>query len=285
MRLQEFLGSLPGFRGWSRFRYEGIPLRLSDDEWFGYLKRSVSDASLGLPGFPPAEVQSRYIGSHGVGSLKEVRKFHSHIRKQTDFSNAAPILDFGCGYGRMIRAFLNDFRPDQLFGVDVSDEALGFVKSTGVPGAYYQISPGGSLPFDDNTFGLVYAYSVFTHLSEPEQDNWLGEIQRVLKPGGTIIATVEPPRVFEHFASIDLTKPVNDPWRAENARIIQGDPTFGEALRERGFTYFGGQHYGDAFMTPEYVRDHWGSWFDIVDHLDDPQRFFQAIVTARTRSS
>ncbi len=44
-------------------------------------------------------------------------------------------------------------------------------------------------PSDDATFDLVIATSVFTHLLPDEMGNYLGEIGRVLAPGGRLFST------------------------------------------------------------------------------------------------
>ena len=36
-------------------------------------------------------------------------------------------------------------------------------------------------------------------------------------------------------------------------------------------------------MTPQYVRTHWGKFFEVIDVLDDPVRFWQAVVTCRAK--
>jgi SAM-dependent methyltransferase len=45
------------------------------------------------------------------------------------------------------------------------------------------------LAFADESFDLVYALSVFTHLTVPLQQAWLRELRRVLRPGGLLLLT------------------------------------------------------------------------------------------------
>jgi len=215
-----------------------------------------------------------------------VERFYSHIKSKVDLANVGRVLDFGSGYGRMSRAFLNDLDASSIAGVDTDPEILRMCLDTGVPGDYRLISPAGALPFPNEHFGLVYAYSVFTHLPENLQVHWLKEIRRVLKPGGTLIATVEPPRVFEHFAKLDINDETLHPWLLGNAKRIQTDPTIRAAFDDGGFTYFGSEVYGDTFMSSRYVHRRWGEYFTVVEYLDDPRCFFQAVVTAvRPRQS
>jgi len=256
------------------------PYQLPDKQWFKFLRASCDDPSLGLPSFPPEDLQRRWIGSAGADSLGEVERFYAHIKSKVDLSNIGRVLDFGSGYGRMSRAFLNDLDPSSIAGVDTDAAILKLCKETGVPGDYRLITPTGNLPFPDEHFGLVYAYSVFTHLPENLSDHWLKEIRRVLKPGGTLVATVEPPRVFEHFAKMDITDETLHPWLSGNAKQIQGNPAIRASFDGRGFAYYGGEFYGDTFMSPSYVRSRWGEYFTVNEYLDDRSRFFQAVVTA-----
>src|SRR5947208_884804 len=45
------------------------------------------------------------------------------------------------------------------------------------------------LAFDDASFDLVYALSVFTHLTGDLQVAWRDELRRVLRPGGRLLIT------------------------------------------------------------------------------------------------
>ena len=121
-------------------------------------------------------------------------------------------------WGRIIRFFLKDVDADTLHGVDTNPKYLEAAQQTGVPGHLHLIAPLGQLPHADASFDLVYAYSVFTHLPEHVQDHWLAEIARTLKPGGILIATVEPPRFLDFFAASDPDDQQLHPWHASMAR-------------------------------------------------------------------
>lgn len=269
---------------------------LSDAQWLKVLDRSRTQPvikGIKLPGFAPSAIQSHTVGATDFAALYGASVFYSYVKAVcaqhgNPVAPGAEILDFGVGWGRILRFFLKDVDPETLHGVDVEAKYLQAARDTGVPGHLHQIEPFGRLPHDDNSLDLVYAYSVFTHLPEHVQDHWLPEIERVLKPGGLLIATVEPPRFLDHFASLDASRTDLHEWQTLTARKVQSDPTLQARLQQHGFVYIPftedrNEVFGDCVMTPNYAREHWGRHFEILEFLDDEQRFWQAIVVARKR--
>jgi SAM-dependent methyltransferase len=277
--------------------------RLSDSRWLKVLQRSIKEPvidGIRLPGFPAEDLQSQTVGSAYDRTLQEASNFYTYVkavcaRNGKPIQPGTEILDFGVSWGRILRFFLKDVDAANLHGVDTSARYLDAARQTGVPGLLHQMDPMGRLPYGDRALDLAYAYSVFTHLPEHVQDHWLADIARTLRPGGLLIATVEPPRFIDYFAAPDAEAKALHPWNAWNAamtRKIRGDATLQPRLQSNGFVYIPqqeggdgtGEMYGDCVMTQAYVRQHWGRWFDVVEYLDDPKRFWQAVVVARARS-
>ena len=269
---------------------------LSDDAWLKVLERSRTNPvikGVKLPGFAPEEIQSHTVGATGFAALHGASQFYSYVKSVCAQHGRAigpgtAILDFGVGWGRILRFFLKDVDPETLHGVDVEATYLQAARDSGVPGHLHQIDPFGRLPQVDNSLDIVYAYSVFTHLPERVQDHWLPEIERVLKPGGLFIATVEPPRFLDYFATLDAERPDLHAWQTLTARKVQKDPTLRPRLQAHGFVYIPftenkDEVFGDCVITSSYAHEHWGKHFEILDWLDDEKRFWQALVVARKR--
>ena len=90
------------------------------------------------------------------------------------------LLDIGCGRGEFLRGFIQC--GVQGFGVDRSRAAQKYCPQAELRTADLEKSP---LPYDDNTFDVVYSKSVIEHFYYPEK--LVSEIFRVLKPGGLVI--------------------------------------------------------------------------------------------------
>ena len=103
---------------------------------------------------------------------------------------AGKILEWGVAGGRLIR-HLRDLTPmTEIWGVDLWASAVRWCQEHLSPPFHFAtttIVP--HLPFPDQTFDLIYAGSVFTHLDDLVEA-WFLELQRILKPGGRLYFTI-----------------------------------------------------------------------------------------------
>jgi len=105
-----------------------------------------------------------------------------------DIGEVDAILDFGCGCGRIARHW-PEFTQAQVFGSDYNPQLVDWVRANlpNVTAVENRLEP--PLPFETARFGLVYAVSVFTHLTEELQHRWIEELARVIRPGGLLVFT------------------------------------------------------------------------------------------------
>lgn len=101
------------------------------------------------------------------------------------------LLDLGCGTGFIIGLSQDIF--SEIHGVDVTQAMLDRVdQSRG--NVTLHLTAAESVPFPDNYFDLVTAYS-FLHHAE-DYTSILREAYRILKPGGLCYTAQDPNRLF-----------------------------------------------------------------------------------------
>jgi len=98
------------------------------------------------------------------------------------------ILDFGCGCGRTSRHWQ---RP--VHGTDIRLELVAWCQEH-LPGSYTVNEPEPPTLYADTSFDVVYAVSVFTHLTVDRQRQWLAEFARIIRPGGLLLLTTHGDR-------------------------------------------------------------------------------------------
>lgn len=100
-------------------------------------------------------------------------------------SPTAKILDAGCGEGVLVEKYAQ--QGWDIIGVD-KNYSSAYVKEGSIT----------EIPYPDKTFDTVMALDVLEHLLYPDQLVAVGELMRVLKPGGMLLISV--PNVA-HFTS------------------------------------------------------------------------------------
>jgi len=95
------------------------------------------------------------------------------------------ILDFGCGYGRILEELKrNGF--SNLAGVDIAENMIEIAKAN-LPGADLKVNAGVNIPYEDKRFDVVIVAAVLTCISDnEEQKKLIAEVKRVLRIGGII---------------------------------------------------------------------------------------------------
>src|SRR5262245_46848306 len=94
-------------------------------------------------------------------------------------------LDVGCGTGALADTILKRAAPAGVMGVDPSAEFIATARArTPHLHARFEIGDAQALPIDDATFDAVVSGLVLNFVPDPAIA--IAEMQRVLRPGGTI---------------------------------------------------------------------------------------------------
>jgi SAM-dependent methyltransferase len=271
----------------------------NDAEWLDLVIRSVREPIINnvhMPRFPHAFIQDRWVGSHDEQALREAYNFFALVKRWAN-STGRPLgddtrfLDFGVGWARYPRLFWYDIPSKGLYGVDIDADMISGAFVMGVPGSYSKIEPDGTLPYEDGFFDVSIAYSVFTHLPEALCERWIAELSRVTRPGGIVAYTVEPPRFLDFIDGIDpdaetgsasewykLLSAFKPQVPAMKESVAKGEVAYMRTLGEHNpFSEF----YGDTVIPREFVQNNWGKYFELLEYLDDPKTFWQAVVIGR----
>lgn len=246
------------YRSVQLYRYLTFQPRLAAAALRDRLRSPVRD---GLP-IPPAKLRYRVHGGlDPEGFLRNGRTITRNIRELLasvgrDLGSFEAALDFGCGSGRILRNLIAAPDSLSLHGTDIDPELVEWCRDN-LPGVDWSTnSPLPPTGYEDRSFDLIWAISVFTHLDEDYQDAWLDELARIARPGAILILSIHGEHVYRTLA-----------------------PSEQERLREHGFLFLQGatgrlkldglpDFYQSAYHTREYIERAWTGNFEVLRYAE-----------------
>ncbi|MEZ5317283.1 MAG: methyltransferase domain-containing protein [Vicinamibacterales bacterium] len=164
------------------------------------------------------------------------------------------VIDVGTGPGFLARDMAGPVGQDGgVLGVDTSDAMLARARDrcADVPWVRFESGDASQLPVDDATFDAAASVQVFEFI--PDVDHALGEMHRVLKPGGrAVVVATDWDSILWHSAD-----------RARMARVLDAfgahcphtdlPRTLGPRLRRAGLAMEG--HGVITQFTPVFAPD------------------------------
>lgn len=180
------------------------------------------------------------LAHHGDAAIALSQYFNISIQQYNCFRQIAEtaferppeklrILDFACGYGRLLR-FLAAWLPGQnLLGAEIQADALDTNKRLfGIEG---HLSCSDPEAFSiDRRFDMIWVASLFSHLPDRLFRAWLGKLHSLLAPGGVLCFSV---RDESQFAG---KMPANGfVYRPESEQIPIDASIYGTAWASEGY--------------------------------------------------
>ena len=258
-------------------------------DWFELVCDSLEQDDLKingllLPGFPDDSVQISTTGQAGRDTLCEAFIFYEDCIKTFSNSdnfvnNDRTLLDFGTGWGRILRFFIKDFPPKQIYGVDINAELLEGCKSTFNYGNFIKSEAFPPLEINDKSIDFIVGYSVFSHLSEESCLSWIREFSRILRPGGMIGLTTRGRWFFDYCESLKSNHGYSgalgdmfDDFNEARGRYDKGElvHTSGHGISGNG--PLNEEFYGETFIPETYARTKYAPYLNFVDFKFTPGR-------------
>jgi SAM-dependent methyltransferase len=204
----------------------------------------------GVP-LPPVHLGAR-VGATHADNLALYDEFGAETRDEilsrlpSDWTfEGRTVLDFGCGAGRTLRHFVREAEVGRVLGCDIHAESVQWLQATLCPPL--EVFENGEVPplaLTDGSIELIWAISVFTHLTD-HASAWLLELHRVLAEDGLLITTFNGSGTNRTVTGEDW-----DPDRIGMTVLFSGQSwdTGGPAV----------------VHSPWWIREHWGRLFEIV---------------------
>jgi SAM-dependent methyltransferase len=141
----------------------------------------------GIP-LPPRRLMVRVAGTADADwFVRSGRAAYDAITAHVPLGELGSVLDFGCGCGRVTR-YWSGF-AGSVVGSDLDGPAVEWCRRNLAFARFERNALEPPLVFESESFDLVYALSVFTHLTAELQVAWRDELRRVLRPGGVLLVT------------------------------------------------------------------------------------------------
>lgn len=173
----------------------------------------------------------------------------------------ARVLELGCASGRVLRHFATQLSGVDAWGTDISLRHIEWVRLHLAQQIHiFQNTTLPMLPLEDNSFTVVCAFSVFTHIDELELA-WIAEIRRILRPGGIAFLTIHSDNTWRemragwpiHDALVAMKEHIAD--YAITPELLKGPLPADKTV----FRWSTAKNYNtNVFHTESYIRSAWG---------------------------
>lgn len=216
---------------------------------------------------PPPELLARTIATpspdfYRADGLRASSEFKAAVARHRPLSSIHKMLDWGCGAGRNTVHFLLDPDVAEVYGCDIDRESVAWCREHLPAGTFEVVQPEPPMPFDDASFDLVIGCSVFTHLGERTQAQWLAELSRVLAPGGLLVASVHGDFAAGlHFRGLGRLRRGLEAlrWRLRGFVDLGEDPRLDDAAPPG--------YYRAVFQSRRYTERTWNGPLEVIDYL------------------
>ncbi len=190
-------------------------------------------------------------------------------RELSDFNE---ILDWGCGCGRLSRYF-SQLENVLITGVDIDKDNVSWCAENLAFAEFFSIPLHPPTPIKPEKYDLLIGISIFTHLREESQFEWLEELSRISSNDAILMMTIHG---FETIARSNLPLQLYKKLVRYGFLDAGSNTNLSDAIDDQDY-------YRNCFHTHEYIYSNWSKVFEIIDIIPGSIGNHQDLVLMRKR--
>lgn len=185
-----------------------------------------------------------YLAVKSAFLLGRVGSLNARLVELTGAAAGDHAVDIGCGPGQLVRALADRVGPSgRVIGIDPSREMIDYASGRAAPHCRFEVGAAQSLTLPDASVDVVTSTFVMHHIPEAQRIAALGQMFRVLRPGGRLLLADTHPtgkvlpaavRIMSRFAARRTDDPHAPGHHADPLAAID-IRRYREALRTAGF--------------------------------------------------
>lgn len=211
---------------------------------------------------PPTLLRENYYGDrhfeYWLSGFSDWQKvYHVAGERQN-----AKYLDFGGCTGRVARHAIQQSGNLECWLCDINQSYIDWLEQNIPSIRTLQNDPFPHLPFESNSFDIITAFSVFSHLDQ-DALSWLLELKRILKPGGILYITVLDESSWERCKHAEWLR-----HSVAKQDLVQFTKDVSQPMNYSRYVikYAESNAYNlNIFRSDNYIRKYWGRYFSEID--------------------